>query len=421
MKILTLTNLYPPDFMGGYELACRQMADKLHARGHEVRILTSAPRKPVPAVPHVLRRFKLSDVYCGYLQAQNAPVVWRLRANEACLINAFNVHVLLEVLEDFQPEVVYLWHLVGLGGLGLVGALHHLRIPCVWHLMDQVPLELCGLCAGPIPALVRQFERQFRARYLACSRRVVEEIEAGGLHLNGPVEIVPNWVEESGFPVRTSYLQGRRLRVVSAAAWLSPSKGIDLLIGAAELMREWGHTAFSIDLFGRTTDPFFEKEVNRLRLDEHVHLQGGRTQTELARAFHQYDVFAFPTWACEPFGFAPLEAALHGCVPVVSQVCGYSEWFVHEVHCLKAERTAEAFARIFCAILEGKVDLAPLGRRARNVLRRDFHLDAIASRVERALQQAAEQSRAGAGTAAEAYHLAVLAEKLSQVLIQQPA
>lgn len=59
MKILALTNLYPPDFLGGYELVCCQVVDALGAAGHEVRVLTSAPRQPVPPVPHVDRVFKL--------------------------------------------------------------------------------------------------------------------------------------------------------------------------------------------------------------------------------------------------------------------------------------------------------------------------------------------------------------------------
>ena len=47
MKILVLSNLYPPDFIGGYELGCRQVSDALRGRGHEVLVLTSAPRLPI--------------------------------------------------------------------------------------------------------------------------------------------------------------------------------------------------------------------------------------------------------------------------------------------------------------------------------------------------------------------------------------
>jgi hypothetical protein len=55
VKILVLSNLYPPDFIGGYELACEQAVDALIARGHEVRVLTSVARRLVPTAPHVKR------------------------------------------------------------------------------------------------------------------------------------------------------------------------------------------------------------------------------------------------------------------------------------------------------------------------------------------------------------------------------
>ena len=40
MKILVVTNLYPPHHVGGYELGCRDVVEKLRARGHTVRVLT---------------------------------------------------------------------------------------------------------------------------------------------------------------------------------------------------------------------------------------------------------------------------------------------------------------------------------------------------------------------------------------------
>ena len=40
-RILTVTNLYPPHYLGGYELLCRQVMQELAARGHEIMVLTS--------------------------------------------------------------------------------------------------------------------------------------------------------------------------------------------------------------------------------------------------------------------------------------------------------------------------------------------------------------------------------------------
>ena len=41
MKILVVSNLYPPHYVGGYELRCEVAVKALGARGHTVRVLTS--------------------------------------------------------------------------------------------------------------------------------------------------------------------------------------------------------------------------------------------------------------------------------------------------------------------------------------------------------------------------------------------
>jgi hypothetical protein len=104
---------------------------------------------------------------------------------------------------------------------------------------------------------------------------------------------------------------------------------------------------------------------------------------------------------------------------LISNTCGIAEWLVHTIDCLKAPRTADAFARTIAAVLDGSIDLEPIGRRAAAVARRDFHIDTIIPRIENLLRLASRQSRAGAGTPEEAYRLALLAEKLSRVLIQE--
>ena len=105
----------------------------------------------------------------------------------------------------------------------------------------------------------------------------------------------------------------------------------------------------------------------------------------------------------------------------MARISGNSEWFVDGVHCLKVPRTAEGFARVLGDVLDGKIELEPIGRRVAATVRRDFHLDAILPRIERALAGASRQSRAGAGSAADAYRMARLAEQLVQVLIQEEA
>ncbi len=425
MRILVLSNLYPPDLMGGYELGCQQAAEGLAASGHEVLVLTSAPRLPVsgghPTGQALVRRvFHLADVFTRPLQEGVSPLTLCLRHAAANLVQAFNVHVLLEVLTEFEPEMVYLWNLVGLGGLGLLACLHHQGVPWVWHLMDRVPRDLCtlpympaiagqlGIAAGPL----------FRGHFLACSRRVVEEIEQQPGLLQGQVECVPNWVVQEPLPRRRWYRPGGRLRIATAAGRLGAEKGTDRLLQAAALLRRAGRDHFRLDLYGEV-DPELTQLVCEEGLQGHVHFWGLRPQSDLTRMYAVSDVFAFPTWTREPFGFAPLEAAAQGCVPLITDDCGIGEWLVHGVHCLKAPRTAEAFAAALADILNGTTDLEPMGRRTAAVVGHDFHLRRVLPRIDAALRRAAERHSVQRGSAQEAYHLAVLAEKLAEAQVQE--
>jgi glycosyltransferase involved in cell wall biosynthesis len=258
---------------------------------------------------------------------------------EATIISAFNVHVLTEAIADFEPDVIYAWMLVGVGGLGLMAAVQHLGIPWVWHLMDDVPVALCRLDGRVVDPLLREFARQLDGDYISCSRILVDEIEAGGIKLRPRVDVVTNWVVGEPLAPRSHFYQpGERLRIVNAGQ-MAPHKGVGVLIEAAALLREQGHEEFVIDLYGDVEDQQFPTLVRTLGLENHVLFQGARSHPELARLYPRYDLFAFPTWAREPFGFAPLEAAWTGCVPLISQACGIAEWLVHGVHCLKAERS----------------------------------------------------------------------------------
>lgn len=423
MKVLVISNLYPPDALGGYEMGCAQVVDALRSRGHEVLVLTTAPRTPVSNTDHVLRTLRLTDLWVEYTHFRSAPVTLRLAEAESHVINAFNVHALLAALKDFEPDVVYVWGLTGIGGLGLMGCLHHLRIPWVWHLMDDIPASICKIDNRVIPALAQQFEEQLSGHFLACSQQLINEIKRKGISLPGEVEVLSNWVAGPIPPVRSTYYQpGTKLRIVASAAHIGRTydKGMDLVVKAAAHLRSRGIENFAIDIFGKIDDTSCSDLIKSEGVCDHVRLRGPLRQSELIAAYQDYDVFAFPARLREPCAFAPIEAGPSGCVPIMGQLGGNSEWFVHGVHCLKVPRTAQGFAQAWEAIIAGRINLEPIGRRLAALVRSDFHLEQLIPKIERKLLLAADQPREGGGTSAEAYRLALLAERLASFLIQEP-
>lgn len=420
MRIVVLSNLYPPDVIGGYEIACAQAVDALRARGHETLVLTSSRGRPAPAEGHVRRLFRLADVWD--LPAFSAlDEAARLRLlSDAAFVNADNVRAAAEAVVRFRPDVAYLHNLYGLGGLGLVALLGALNVPWVWQLGDAVPVLLCGDGRRVVPALAREFARRARGHFIGVSMRVVDEIGRAGVRLNGRVEILPCWVAGEPSHAERAYAPGGVLRVVSAGH-LKPQKGIDVLIEAFALLRDRGVRNVTLDLYGNAEDQNrYPRLVEHLGLGSVVTLRGFLPHSELVARYRNYDVFAFPTWEREPFGLVPLEAAAHGgCVPLISRSCGIGEWLVHGVQCLKVSPDAHSVAVALRAAAEGETPLAELGRRARRLAWRELHIGEIVPRIENTLADAAGHGAAGPGrvdppwsaeTAAELHRTALRAE-----------
>lgn len=208
-----------------------------------------------------------------------------------------------------------------------------------------------------------------------------------------------------------------------SSGWVHREKGIDILIEAAGLLRDAGRDDFVVDIYGRLGDHTLPQLIRTLGLSDRVFLRGPRPHRALLDLYAEYNVAAFPTREREPFGLVPIEALARGCVPIMTRKCGVAEWLVHGVHCLKAARTAPAFACIFLNILENKIDLEPLARRGEEAVWRDFHLATIVPRLEHILARAAmsRSPRTTARSTSEAYRLARLAERLALELVRASA
>lgn len=255
LKILALSNLYPPDVIGGYEIACAQMVDGLRRRGHEVAVLAGLPRMPVSDPSHVWRRFQLVEESNWYTHDPwHHPLGQRIRDARSRQINAYNVHVMLQALDEFGPDVVYICNLVGLGGLGLLACLNYLKVPWVWQLGDNVPGLLCGDSSGYFPALAGEFSRQSHGFYIAVSRQLILQIAKSGVTLDGDVTVIPNWIVGDRSEPRTRYYRGGRLRIMSAGQ-VARHKGSDTLIEAAAQLRSQGKDDFQLDFYGRVSSP----------------------------------------------------------------------------------------------------------------------------------------------------------------------
>jgi glycosyltransferase involved in cell wall biosynthesis len=123
MRILVVSNLYPPDVRGGYEVECRDNVEHLRGR-HEVTVLASDhERARWPEQDGVLRRMPFAeDTRASILRAPLAA----LRG----------VKVMREVLAEQRPDLVYVWNAAGLP-MAALHVLHRSGAPVAYRVCEH--------------------------------------------------------------------------------------------------------------------------------------------------------------------------------------------------------------------------------------------------------------------------------------------
>ncbi len=136
MRILLITNYYPPcDYGWGYMQLCEEVADGLSARGHAIAVLTSTYRdgdeiaRPYPV--HRLLRID-PDWHGGRLAAWQFFVGRRQRERRA------DAH-LRQLVAGFRPDVVFVWHTLGLPRVLFRQAEQLPGVVVAYYLADYLP------------------------------------------------------------------------------------------------------------------------------------------------------------------------------------------------------------------------------------------------------------------------------------------
>src|SRR5580692_10295042 len=106
MKILVLTNLYPPHHAGTFDTHCESIVEALRMRGHEILVLTSN---------HGLLREQRDGQILRLLLLNGAfghPLLSGI--NEMRPLERHNNEALRETIEAFAPDVIHVFSLHGL-------------------------------------------------------------------------------------------------------------------------------------------------------------------------------------------------------------------------------------------------------------------------------------------------------------------
>lgn len=347
MRILVLTNMYPPHAYGGYEQSCRDVVERWRSAGHDVLVVTSQVRVPGVAEPPTEERsavWRDLHLYWDDHEILNPSLLRRWAWERA------NAKSLDRALEDFRPDVASAWAM-GAMSMGMLSTLGGRRIPVVSVICDEWPVY------GPkVDAWLRPLaSRAPLARLVKLVTRLPTlppnlDILGPGCFISdfvrGVVRKRSQWsFRESGIVYSGIATDEFNPADVDSAreerpwSWrllyvgrIDPRKGIDCVVRALVELPE----AARLEINGRGDDRYLaqlHELVRDLRLSDRVTFALS-PRAELVTRYKESDVVVFPPVWEEPFGLVPLEAMACGTPVVATPSGGAREFLVDERNCL---------------------------------------------------------------------------------------
>jgi len=378
MRILVISNYYPPHVVGGYEQACAETVKWLQARGHEIRVLTG--QSPAEA-DGVFRELTYIDYQTpGYRQK------WQVeRGNYACT---------QQHLQDFQPDLVYLWS-QRLVSLAPAQAVQSWGGPRVFEMGDFWPdsyfksgwkQKLRQQLKACLPGM-RQAQLDF-GPMIAVARWMLPELSQKYQPLR--TYHVPNAIVPLPSPgVRARNFNGP-LRALFAGR-LVPEKGLHLALEALAQLKRAG-VILPLSIAGKGDSAYLDhcqRQAAAAGLDEQLSWLGW--QDEMAALYASHDLLLMPTLMREPFGLVILQAMQAGMLVWASDAYGPAEILRHgQTGFLFAPGDATALADSLLVFLSTPGVGKQISQRAQADVAVHYSLNQVKPQIEKILKAECE-------------------------------
>lgn len=405
MKILVVSNLYPPHAIGGYEERCRQVVEILRDRGHDVRILTSTHGVDEQKMEgHIHRRLQIHGFF-GH--------PW-LSIQKLYHLESHNHTILEQEIKDFTPDVVHVWNLGGVSK-SFVPTLNSCGLPVVYDVSDHwIARSLKadvwnrwwnGNSGGVLAKVLRFFlwltglaralkghapfyewkEFEFLRIYF-CSDALKQITKNKGYDVDHAA-VIHCGVETAKFSQREPSNRFEKLLYVGR---LSEDKDPLTAIRAMGKVVSGGDQNLKLSLYGRGDHDYVEmlkKEVKSLGIEGRVEFTSAPAD-EMKQLYSKFDALLFTSAWEEPFALTPLEGMASN-IPVISTLSGGSKELVRdgdnalEFHAGDADGLASAVERLK-GDLELRRKMVEVGLKE---VRAEYDLSCIVDQIERYLQE----------------------------------
>ncbi len=327
MKLLFVTNLYPPHHLGGYEQLCHEVTARLQARGHTLHVLTSTfGAQHQQSEPGIDRRLLLeSDVY--FYRPQQ---IVHYRA-----IQSHNRQVIERTLQTIAPDAVVLWGMWKLSRQVAKQLEEPTAPPLAYYLASEWPNEpgaheeywdgsadriggrlFKRSLRGVVKSALRSEWRPYQLRYqhvMTCSAAVRDNLAAASVPVRH-AKVVYHGIDPEAYGEiadRVANQAGAALKVVFVGS-LVPHKGTHTAIEAIRrVLEQYPDAPISLDILGKGHPDYevrLHEAVKSWQLERVVTFHDPIPRADLPEFLARFNTMVLPSIWAEPLARISQEA-----------------------------------------------------------------------------------------------------------------
>lgn len=362
MKVLALSNLYPPNVVGGYEVLCFDVMQGLAQRGVDVSVLCSdyGAAQATISEQEVRRSLKLLAT------PGNIYVPFEADSTQRQKINQHNIDTFADTLATVKPDLLFVWNLHFFDAT-LLEQIEEVNIPVVYLLTDN------WLAAFHNPDFIsryfstrvyasacdahdrkKQFLQRCRGFLLTLSQRfrTVSPLRGAAIF---PSRFMRDFYQHAGITFEHHTIIHHGIKKTEKATQEPPSrngeflnegeikllfagriveiKGIHTIIESLpSIIENLSEYDVTLSIVGDNQDQnYFEKLQKRIEvlgLSQYVNFSPSVSEAELVNLFNAHDIYLFPS-LYEPFSLTLIHALQAGIPTVASRAGGTPEIVVH--------------------------------------------------------------------------------------------
>ncbi len=401
MRILFLTNFFPPARPGGYTQWCHEVTERLAERGHTIGVLTSCYElaKTSASEQNIYRLLHLEGDL-AYYQPLQFFTRWKNQHRE-------NLVFLEHTVKDFAPDLIFVWGMWALSKA--LPALAEELLPgrVVYYLSDYWP--------SAVDMHTTYWQSPARGWPMQVLKRVLSRVAMSMLAKEGQPDLkleqvicvsarVRDLLVEAGLPIQHAriihggtdierFVGVRKRDCLSGhlkllyAGQLVRHKGVHTAIEAmARLVNKRSMKQITLTLVGSghpDYEAFLRDLVERERLHNFVTFHKPVSKDKMPAILQQFDVLIFPSIYEEPLARMTQEAMVSGLVVVGTTTGGTKEILRHgETGFTFAPEDADGLAEQVTRLIVDPDLCRRLAQAGRQTVLENFTLDKMVEEIE---------------------------------------